>query len=505
MRSTVHGINATVTPVLLLVAAWSGSAAAHDISEFSLIEAELASGTTCETITRRYLDALQLRDGTAGLNAISMTSPDALEQSAAIDQRLRSNAEHRPLECVPIVIKDNMDVAGLPTTAGSAALTDNIAPRDAAVVARLRAAGAVIIAKTNMAEWAFSPMRTISSTRGETANPFDIDFVPAGSSGGTAAAVSAGLAPAGLGSDTGNSIRGPASHTGLVGLRPGIGTVPIDGIVPLLAEYDAAGPMTILAEDAATLMDVIASPAGSWTRSYRDALDDHRISGANFAIVSELSHASNPPADPETLAIFQNAIDQLRQAGAHVSEVSIAPILERIDTIKTCVSFREGVRRYLSGRATMISDPLTAFETGNFSPQAREAFAYWISKDERDCRPYEDDASRQELAAELERLMKEVGADALLYPSWTYPPASRSRAVVDYRGDNSQVLAPVSGLPAISVPSGLFRSGLPAGLQFLGPRGSEPLLVAFAHEYQRSSGHIHPAVYRNALTAGAQH
>lgn len=492
MRSTNNWLVTTLTMPLLVAVASSSSASAHEISEISLISDALNSGSKCENITRTYLDRIVGHDAGIGLNAISMINPDALLQARAIDHRLEESGMLRPLECVPIVVKDNMDVKGLATTAGSAALVDNLATQDATVVARLRAAGAVIIAKTNMAEWAFSPMRTISSTRGETANPFDTDFVPAGSSGGTAAAVSAGLAAAGLGSDTGNSIRGPASHTGLVGLRPGIGTVPIDGIVPLLAEYDAAGPMTILAEDAAILMDVIASPEGSWSTTYREALEKRSLHGQIFAVVSELSYAADPPADPEALAIFQAAMDHLKAAGATIVDVSIAPIKQHLAAVESCASFRDGVRRYLEGRSTMIQDPLQAFMTGNFSPQAWEAFAYWVSKDERDCPSYEQDASRQKLAAALESLMRDAGADALIYPSWTFPPATRDRAVDDYRGDNSQVLAPVSGLPAITVPSGRYRSGLPAALQLLGPGASEPLLIALAHAFQDRAGHFHP-------------
>lgn len=495
MRTTIASAMQTVLTAALALGAFSAvHARPQDPSAVAAIHDTLSYGGSCQAVTRFYLDRIARLDASAKLNAISMLNPRALAEAQSLDQRIAAGMALRPLECVPIVIKDNIDVAGLPTTAGSAALADNVASSDAEAVARLRGAGAVIIAKTNMAEWAFSPMRSISSTRGETANPFDPAYVPAGSSGGTASAVSAGFAAAGMGSDTGNSIRGPAAHTGLVGLRPGIGTLPLDGVVPLLAEYDAIGPMATKAADAAVMMDVLTRPVGEWTHAYRDALRPDAIRGRTFAVVTELAERADPRPDRESMRIFRAAVARLKADGARVVDVSIAALRPALAAVPDCRSFRHGVRRYLAGHSAALRDPAQAFTTGNFAPQSRDAFAYWVAEDGT-CPSYEQDPARQAIAAALEQLMRDAGAEALIYPSWTFPPARRARAVEDYRGDNSQVLAPVSGLPAVSVPSGQYRSGLPAGLQLLGPRASEARLLGYAARFEAITAPVHPPIF----------
>lgn len=494
--------------IATLLLAQAGVLASPQPSTIGEIEQALGRGVRCEAIVDAYLRRVEATDQPRGINAISMLVPGAKAQARAADARLAGGAPRRPLECVPVVIKDNMDVAGLPTTAGSAALEDNVAAKDAPIVARLRAAGAIPIAKTNMAEWAFSPRRTISSTRGETANPFDTRYVPAGSSGGTAAAVAMGMAAAGMGSDTGNSIRGPSSHNGLVGIRSGIGTLPITGVVPLIAAYDVVGPMADSARDAAVMLDVLEAAPGQWGDANRAALAGQPLKGRTFAVVEDLSGGKD--TDPQVLAIFHHALDRMRAAGATIKTVSLKPVQPLLDDeALSCPAFRADVRAYLKAdnSPSKLHDPAEAYETGNYAPQSRKAFAHFAAHDRSDCPSYAGNPARQALARGLVALMDSAGADALVYPSWLSQPALRSRAVEDYRGDNSQVLAPPSGLPAITVPSGQYANGLPAGLQILGKPHSEADLLGWAHGFEIARGKaIHPPGYKSIvqLLAGAR-
>ena len=173
----------------------------------------LESGAlSCQDLISTYLERIETLDASSGLNAIIFTNPNALVRAAEIDRLLEQGQAQGALYCIPVLLKDNMDTADMPTSGGSIALKESVPPDDAFIVRRLREAGAIIIAKTNMAEWAFSAKQTLSSSYGVTANAYDLTRVPAGSSGGTASAVAAGFGVIGMGSDTGNSIRGPSSH-----------------------------------------------------------------------------------------------------------------------------------------------------------------------------------------------------------------------------------------------------------------------------------------------------
>jgi len=211
-----------VAPVLFMFLAGCSS---PQTSQFDIVEATVSeaheafvSGSLkSEELVQMYLDRIEAYDDS--INAFIILNPDALAEAAALDREYAETGVLRPLHGIPIVVKDNYDTAGMQTTGGSAALEGLVPPDDAWQVARLKEAGVIILGKTNMAEWAFSPYVTISSMDGTTRNPYDLKRVPAGSSGGTAAAVAANLGMFGLGTDTGNSIRGPSSHNALVGIR----------------------------------------------------------------------------------------------------------------------------------------------------------------------------------------------------------------------------------------------------------------------------------------------
>ena len=196
---------------------------------FSLVEATISdiqnfvrSGqVSCRAVVEGYIDRIDVYDRASGVNAITVVNPRAIERADEVDHAIQTGEALPELFCTPLLIKDNFDTHDLVTTGGSIALMDSYPPDDAFMIRKLREAGAIVLAKTNMAEWAFSPRETVSSSYGRTANAYDVDFVPAGSSGGTASGVAASMGVAGMGSDTGNSIRGPSSHLALFGIHAG--------------------------------------------------------------------------------------------------------------------------------------------------------------------------------------------------------------------------------------------------------------------------------------------
>src|SRR3954469_18802966 len=221
------------------------------------IQAAIRGGTlTCRSLVEQYLARIEANDKKgAALNAIVQTNPDALKAADDLDRRFRQSGPVGPMHCVPVLVKDNYETIDMPTTAGSLSLKGMMTGKDAVVVKRLRDAGAVVLAKSNMAEFAFSPYETVNSLLpGYTRNPYDTTRVTAGSSGGAAAAVAANFGAVGLGTDTGNSIRGPSSHQALVGIRPTMGLTSRAGVVPLNLASDVTGPMCRTVADAAAVL-----------------------------------------------------------------------------------------------------------------------------------------------------------------------------------------------------------------------------------------------------------
>jgi Asp-tRNA(Asn)/Glu-tRNA(Gln) amidotransferase A subunit family amidase len=234
---------------------WTDEATVADIRA-----ALAAHEITCRQLVQMYLDRIEAYDKKGPLlNAIVMVNPNALATADALDASFAQSGFSGPLHCVPLIVKDNFNTVDMPTSAGSLSLKGSIPPGDAFQVRKLREAGALMLAKSNMAEFAWSPFETVGSLLpGYTRNPYALDRVPAGSSGGTAAAVAANFGAIGLGTDTGNSIRGPSSHTSLVGIRSTMGLTSRAGIVPLFLNRDIGGPMARTVADAVAVFDVVA-------------------------------------------------------------------------------------------------------------------------------------------------------------------------------------------------------------------------------------------------------
>src|ERR1043166_5067820 len=272
-----------VSPIAFLISVLAAQAPARfqlDETTIGQIQAAFRDGSlTCRSLVEQYLARIDAHDKKgAALNAIVMTNPDALKSADDLDRRFRQSGPVGPMHCVPVIVKDNYETIDMPTTAGSLSLKGMMTGKDAFVVKRLRAAGAVMIAKSNMAEFAFSPIETVNSILpGYSLNPYDTRRVTAGSSGGSAAAIAANFALVGLASDTGDSIRGPAAHQSLVGLRSTMGLVSRAGVVPLNLAADIAGAVTRTVADTAAVLQVIA---GS------DSADPATVAARDHAVAS---------------------------------------------------------------------------------------------------------------------------------------------------------------------------------------------------------------------------
>lgn len=490
-----------------------------DVVEATLgdLQKALTEGrTTCRAVVQAYLDRIEAYDKTTGLNAITVVNPQALERAAEIDAALAAGQALGPLFCAPILVKDNFDTQDLPTTGGSEALRGSLPPDDAFMVRKLREAGAIVVAKTNMAEWAFSPRQTVSSSFGTTANAYALDRVPAGSSGGTASGVAASFGVAGLGSDTGNSIRGPSSHLALFGIRSTIGLTSRDGVIPLAFDRDVAGPMTRTVEDGARLFDVLAGydPADPLTEEGKREADYTarlRVDGLQGARLGVLRHLADPDdTDPEILALFEAALEDLRRAGATVVDpIAVPHWAEHQDADAFCPTFRHDVARYLDslGESAPIHDVQEAYDSGRYAPYVQEVLEFFLEypadlpQDQWDppCPTYLDHPLRRAFLDDLTAAMDAAGVDALLYPTWRYPPAHLDQAREEYRGDNSQLVAPATGMPAVTIPMGFLDGTLPAGLQILGRRYADGLLIQYAYAYEQATHHRRPPVAFPAL------
>ena len=500
----------------------AGQAKKVDVVETTVasIHAAFRSGTlTCRELVDAYLRRIEAYDQATRLNAIVVVNPKARAEAAKLDEEFRKTGRLRRLHGIPVIVKDNYDIRGLPTTAGSLALKGSIPPDDSFQVRRLREAGALVLAKSNMAEWAFSPHRTESSIAGITRNPFDLERVPAGSSGGTAAAVAANLGTVGLGTDTGNSIRGPSSHNCLVGIRSTMGLTSRDGIVPLSLRNDIGGPMARTVEDAVRVFEVLAGydPAdpitercrGKVPENYTPYLDREGLKGARLGVFRRYIDA--PTTDAGVKQVTEAAIRDLKSQGAEIIDPCV--ILDFDNLLKGigCDTFRHDVNGYLAslGPDAPYGTLKAVFESGLYLPRngGRITRALRVELPPEKRNPprldvYRDPRNIAFRKAVLD-VMEKHSLDAIIYPTWSNPP----RKIGDRRspaGDNSQHLSPHTGLPAITVPMGFTHGSLPAGLTFVGKLFGEPDLIKLAYAYEQATRHRKPPGRFPALSSRPQ-
>jgi amidase len=469
----------------------------------ALLQQAMTSGTlTSAALTDFYLN--RIRELNPALHAIITVSETAADEAAASDQARAAGATRGPLEGIPILVKDNVQVGGMPTTAGSPALL-GARPEDAFVITRLRDAGAVIIAKANLSEWA--NFRSTHSTSGwstlggQTANPYALERNPSGSSSGSAVGIAAGFAPLAVGTETDGSIMAPSSACGIVGIKPTAGLISRHGIVPLSPVQDTAGPMAASVEDAAALLSVMAAvdPADpvvgfSAADDYTAFLDRTATEGARIGVW----RAGSASAGPATRAVLDEAVATLTGLGVKLTDPVDLPDASKIDepeftALRT--EFKYGINAYLSYLGEGVPASLAGLIDFNrrnadlvLSRFGQETFeqseATTGDLSDPDYVAARTEATRLARAA-LERPLAEYNLDAIV--ALTANPACLTDYVL---GDHIVFFtagpAAVAGCPAITVPFGNV-SGLPVGLTFMGPRWSEPRLIALAYAFEQAA------------------
>ena len=456
---------------------------------------------TSRQLVDTYIERIKKYDQPSGLNAIVVINPDAQKRADYLDKLLSQTHKLRPLHGIPVIIKDNYETKDMQTTAGSLALKGFIPPEDAYQVRKLREAGAVILAKSNMAEWAFSPLRTESSIAGITRNPYDLDRVPAGSSGGTAAAIAANFGTVGLGTDTGNSIRGPSSHCCLVGIRSTMGLTSRDGIIPLYLRNDIGGPMARTVEDAVKILEVIAGydPSDPITERcedlspfhYSSFLDKGGLEGARIGVFRY--YTDKPTADPQIKDLFNKAIDDMKSCGAEIVDPFDIPDFEELTKNIWCDMFRHDLNHYLAslGGYAPYRTLSEIVNTGQYSAYIEKRLKRALKTPEKSdslCLDVYSEPKNIAFRGCILKAMEEHKLDVIVYPTWSNLP----RKIDDNKspaGDNSQLIPPHTGFPAITVPMGFTKEGLPTGLQIVGKLFEEPVIIQIAYAYEQATQH----------------
>ncbi|BFV55959.1 amidase [Kitasatospora sp. CMC57] len=438
--------------------------------ELPELQRQLRDGRlTSVSLTRRCLDRIELVDPLVG--AVLAVDDSALEQAARSDRRYAAGAERGPLDGIPVLVKDNIDTAGLGGTAGSRLLTANPPRRDAGIVRRLRAAGAVVLGKTNLSEW--SNFRSTQATEGwsgaggQTRNPYRLDRSPGGSSAGSAVAVATGMAPLALGTETDGSIVGPAGLCGVVGVKPETGLLPLDGIVPISPVQDTVGVLAARLGDAALAMAALTGRP--------PAEPDPAMLRVGLWRVPRMPGAVD--------AVLDAAVQALRAAGVAVVPVDLALDRQTVEDglLAMYAEFRPGLETYLRGRPGGPQTLAELIEGNRADPVELSLFdqdlfeqAQLIGEAEREKAGPARHSSREQARTLLDRTMRRYGVQAVL--AATNEPAP----VIDYElGDpgtpGSSTPAALAGYPNISLPVGHFRE-LPIGLSVFGPPTLERLL-----------------------------
>ena len=456
---------------------------------------------TSVELTEIYLARIRTLDGR--LNSVLAVNRAARAQAAASDRRREGGGRTRgPLDGIPVLLKDNVDTAGMPTTAGSRALRSGRPARDAALVRVLRAAGAVILGKTNLSEWA--NFRSTASTSGwsgvggQTANPHVLDRNPCGSSSGSAVAVAASLAQVAIGSETDGSIVCPAAMTGVVGHKPSLGLVSRTGMVPVSAAQDTAGPMTRHVIDAAITLSVLQSrdPDDPATLAYPDDQpSDYAALLAPNALRGARIGLWRVPFGAEVNKVLAASVRLLRDRGATVVEV-VLPNVERLAELEFPVmftEFRRDLEAYLATRDGVPKMLAELIEYNRADPLEQTCFASQDTFERALEAPDAEDltylARRAELTGlargALDDVLGERRLDAIVAP--TMPPAWKSNcATGDPEVPLSSTPAAAAGYSSISVPAG-FVGPLPVGISFMATRWADAKILGYAADFERAA------------------
>jgi amidase len=484
---------------------------AYDEVTVAELQDRMAKGiVTAREIAEAYIARMDEIDSAGPqLHAIIERNPDALAIADAMDKERKEGKIRGPMHGIPVLIKDNIDSADkMMTTAGSLALAGTPAPKDAFLVERLRNAGAVLLGKTNLSEWAnFRSSRSSSGWSGrggQTRNPYITDRNPCGSSSGTGSGISANLAAVGVGTETDGSIICPSSVNGIVGLKPTIGLVSRSGIIPISASQDTAGPMGRTVSDVAAMLSVIAGedprdPATAASKGHVEAdytkfLNAAALKGARIGVARNLA-GFHPAVD----AAFDAAIAALTAAGAIIVDPVNVPNLGKYDEAEMNVllyEFKDGLNKYLAGRGTTaVPKTLADLIAYNKREAAKEMpwFGQELFERAEAKGPLTDAAYKAARAAciklvrteALDAVFAKNKLDALIAPS-NAPTFPTDLINGDKSSGGNSSYAAIAGYPSITVPMA-FTMELPLGLSFLGSAWSEGKLIGLAYSFEQAT------------------
>lgn len=499
---------------------------AADAQSFEVVEATVAgahaamrAGTlTCRGLVQAYLDRIAAYDQAGPrLNAVQTVNPRALVEADSLDAVLRAGETPGPLHSVPVLLKDQVETRGMPTTYGSALFEEFVSERDATIVVRLRGAGAIILAKTNMGEFA---SRYVGSAYGIIRNPYDPNRNPSGSSGGTAAGVAASYGLVGIGEDTSGSIRGPAAVTSLVGLRPTLYLVSTWGMMPANPTQDTMGPITRTVTDAAAVLDAIvgydpnqpvtAYAVGHVPETYADALDAGSLRGARIGVLRAPMDPGAVPSSEDygkVRAVLDEAIRDLRAVGAEMVDPLVVPEVRLVAGLGNDFETEEATNAYL---AELADPPLTTLRdillSGVVNPWRARGLVAVVGRSTSEADYLTVLRKREEIRRGVLRVMAEQRLDAIVYATFDHQPTpiapdveTNPRPNDGYGWGDNRGLSPAIGFPALTVPAGFTSDRLPVGLEFLGRPFTEGTLLGFGYAYEQATNRRRPPESTPAL------
>lgn len=498
------------------VLATTGVGAARTVQVDDLTIADLdrafdSGALTSEKLVQLCLARIEAYDKQGpALHAVMALNPKALDTARALDAERRTKGRRSPLHGIPVVLKDNYNTADLPTTGGSVLLEGSIPPEDAFLVKKLRDAGAIVLAKVNMSE--FASGGTHSSLGGQSLNPHDLARTPSGSSGGTGVAIAAGYAPLGFGTDTGGSIRGPSSANGIVGLKPTLGLLSRSGIIPLALSFDTGGPMARNVADVAVALGVLAGvdPADPATKlgegkaqaDYTKDLKADALRGARIGIARDFLGA-----DPDVDWVVDASLDAMRRAGATIVDVRYPKwLLESKEEFYTAVrwpEFKPAIEQYLATLGPQYPKTLddliararqfngTRADGAGPNPSRWSLFEREAGSGSLDDYRYKSvhDFGLPMVRTVVEGIFASERLDAIVYPT-----SSRRPGLIAETGRSNGAGAPsatdianLTGFPDLIVPAGFTGDNLPVGVSFFGTAFSEPKLLALGYSFEQAT------------------
>lgn len=496
------------------------------------LQKELTEGNvTSVELVQMYLDRIEAYDKSLNLSSIITVNENALETAKALDEERAAGKVRGALHGIPIIVKDNYDVEGLATSAGAVALKDSIAPDDATVVAKLKDAGAIILAKANLSEFAMSGSNSRSTLGGSVHNAYDNTRTAAGSSGGTAVSVTSNFAAAGLGTDTGSSIRRPSSFSNLYGLRPSTGLTSRDGVVPLNMDRDVTGPMCRTVEDLAILMDVMAGtdPADEWTAEadsyipeggYTSYLNEDGLQGKrigylmdSFGYYYKAENGENVAVDsPEALdskisGVAEKAINTLKEGGAELvdmSEMLPETLIKEISSTSYVDVFEWDLNTYLEslGENAPMKSMWDIKENGGHMTDSIDS-AHNPETDPRETEEYQQmKAQMLNFRETVNQILAENDIDAVIFISQT--DVADKEETSDNKNNSASYLnkfGPIAGLPEMMIPMGFaetdpangYDKQMPLGMSMFSSYGNEAKLIEIAYAYEQIADNIRMA------------